>query len=87
MHWGRGGGDGCLVPRSYYSAWPKRFGSRGPSESPRELTERDWESAVQLYPARGRLALHLKSKSPPARAGSFSQINYLHTLFLGAVRI
>ena len=25
-------GNTCLVPRPYYSAWPKRFGSRGPSE-------------------------------------------------------
>ena len=49
----------CLVPRPHYSARPKRFGSRGPIEnvvfpdrSPRiryrnELTERDWENAVQ----------------------------------------
>ena len=50
----------CLVPRPHYSARPKRFGSRGPMEnvrpfpdrSPRirhrnELTERDWENAVQ----------------------------------------
>ena len=49
----------CLVPRSYYSARPKPFGPRGQSEdvcfparSPRirhrsELTERDWENAVQ----------------------------------------
>ena len=50
----------CLVPRPHYSAQPKRFGSRGPNEnvkmfpnrSPRirhrnELTERDWENAVQ----------------------------------------
>ena len=50
----------CLVPRPHYSAQPKRFGSRGPIEnvrtfpdrSPRirhrnELTERDWENAVQ----------------------------------------
>ena len=29
MHWG----DGCLVPRSHYSARPKSFESRGPSES------------------------------------------------------
>ena len=51
-------GSCCLVPRPQYSARPKRFGSRGPSEdlflacSPRkrhrrELTERDWEHAVQ----------------------------------------
>ena len=51
-------GNCCLVPRPEYSARPKRFGSRGPSEdlfltrSPRirhlsELTERDWERAVQ----------------------------------------
>ena len=25
-------GSTCLVPRPYYSARPKRFGSRGPSE-------------------------------------------------------
>ena len=50
----------CLVARPHYSALSKRFGSRGPSEnvkmfparSPRirrrsELTERDWENAVQ----------------------------------------
>ena len=50
----------CLVPRPHYSARPKRFGARGPIEnvkmfpdrSPRirhrnELTERDWENAVQ----------------------------------------
>ena len=48
----------CLVPRPHYSARPKRFESRGPSEnvfrarSPRirhrsELTERAWENAVQ----------------------------------------
>ena len=50
----------CLVPRPHYSARPKRFGSPGPSEnvrpfparSPRirhrnELTDRDWENAVQ----------------------------------------
>ena len=45
----------CLVPRPHYSARPKRFGSRGhvfPDRSPRvrhrnELTERDWENAVQ----------------------------------------
>ena len=51
-------GSCCLVPRPEHSARPKRFGSRGPSEdlfptrSPRirhlsELTERDWERAVQ----------------------------------------
>ena len=54
--------NSCLVPRPYYSARPKRFGSHGPIEnvienvfpdrSPRirnrnELTERDWENAVQ----------------------------------------
>ena len=50
----------CLVPRPHFSSWPERFGSRGPCEnvrafpalSPRirhrnELTERDWENAVQ----------------------------------------
>ena len=42
----------CLVPRPHYSTRPKRFGSRGPIRSPRirhrnELTERDWENAVQ----------------------------------------
>ena len=47
----------CLVPRPHYSARPMRFGSRGPIENvtdrpPRirhrnELTERDWENAVQ----------------------------------------
>ena len=49
-----------LVPRPHFSSRPKRFGSRGPCEnvrafparSPRirhrnELTERDWENAVQ----------------------------------------
>ena len=51
-------GSCCLVPRPQYFARPKRFGSRGSSEdlfptrSPRirhlsELTERDWEHAVQ----------------------------------------
>ena len=25
----------CLVPRPHYSAWPKRFGSCGPSENVR----------------------------------------------------
>ena len=48
----------CLVPRPHFPTRPKRFGSRGPSNvrfpvrSPRirqrsELTERDWENAVQ----------------------------------------
>ena len=44
----------CLVPRRQFFARPKRFRSRGPSENvPRirhrsELTERDWENAVQV---------------------------------------
>ena len=51
---------GCLVPRPHFSSWPKRFGSRGPCENVKmfparssrirhwnELTERDWENAVQ----------------------------------------
>ena len=50
----------CLVPKRHYFARPNRFGSRGPSENVRpfptrllrirhrsELTERDWENAVQ----------------------------------------
>ena len=52
----------CLVPRPHYSARPKRFGVTWsdrkceenvfPDRSPRirhrnELTERDWENAVQ----------------------------------------
>ena len=48
----------CLVPRPHFSSRRKCFGSRGPCEnvysarSPRirhqnELTERDWENAVQ----------------------------------------
>ena len=50
----------CLVSRPHFSSRPKRFGSRGPcknvrafpARSPRirhgnELTERDWENAVQ----------------------------------------
>ena len=49
-----------LVPRPHFSSRPKNFGSRGPCEnarpfparSPRirhrnELTDRDWENAVQ----------------------------------------
>ena len=51
-------GERCLVPRPHYSARPKRFGSRGPIENVfpdrwsrirhrNELTERDWENAVQ----------------------------------------
>ena len=53
-------GISCLVPRPHYSARPKRFGSRGPSEnvrpfparSPRirhrnELIDSDWENALQ----------------------------------------
>ena len=56
----RHGTDACLVPRPHFSSRPKRFGSRGPCEnvrafparSPRirhrnELTEKDWENAVQ----------------------------------------
>ena len=56
----RHGTDACLVARPHFSSRPKRFGSRGPCEnvrafparSPRirhrnELTEKDWENAVQ----------------------------------------
>ena len=57
-------GSCCLVPRPQYSARPKRFGSRGPSEdlfpacSPHirhrsELTERNWENVVQLGLGKG----------------------------------
>ena len=54
----RGKERDCLVPRSHYSARPKRFGSRGSSEEdvsrpfvsdtkPSELTEKARENAVR----------------------------------------
>ena len=90
MHWG----DGCLVPRSHYSARPKSFGSRGPSKSLKRIDRKGVGkrrtvtlTRSDIYTQHERDALHLKSRWPPARAGSFSQINYLHTLFWGAVCI
>ena len=41
-------GNGCLVPRSHYSARPKRFGLVQANHQS-ELTERDWESAVRWH--------------------------------------
>ena len=69
-------GSCCLVPRPEYSARPKRFGSRGPSEdlfptrSPRirhlsELTERDWERAVQRLGKGSCIRGPLGSRFPP----------------------
>ena len=84
MHWG----DGCLVPRSHYSTRPKSFGSRGPSESLKRIDRKGVGkrrtvtlTRSDIYTQHEGGALHLKSRWPPARAGSFSQINYLHTLF------
>ena len=49
--------------------------------------QRGWDALPDLIFIPRLDTLHLKSRWPPARAGSFSQLNYLHTLLLGAVRI
>ena len=67
-----------LVPMRHYFARPKRFGSRGPSENVRpfptsllrirhrsELTERDWENALQGLGKSLTTVKSLSSQTPP----------------------
>ena len=60
-------GQPCLVPRPHYSAWPKRFGSCGPSENVRPRPKK-WDKSEIAYAVVYKTSVsHFKVKNTPLK--------------------